>query len=841
MKQTKLFYIGLFVLAGFSMLSGNQPALAADLTGVRYRLSTPVVGSFANHTLDFRLTTTMASGALQVDLSELTSSFHDVTRDDIDLSWRGVSATLGESAGVGIWGVSLNRSSRAITFTYPVSGGTPIPAGSVVVVKIGTHATFQAQGSNRLVNASLSGSKTVAIATGSDAGSATVTLQTQTPSNRQMVNGVRANNIPIYVSAGRDSGSIALSLIAQGTVGASGTRIDSTAVVGGIFAPTDIRAVAIKESVIEITWRDNSQIELGYILERKHVKENSQTSFEAIALLDAGSTSYQDTNLPSEQTFLYRVRAYNEINFSEYATAAEISTIKIAVPIAPMAGLIPTLQRIVQAPPTPIREPVGETPSPQPKIQISAPSNVSSLQGVPRERSAFLTWDNPPETDLLYAQIQWSENRFPQSLTDGVTIFQGADSSYLDTNLPADKPAYYTVFAVNKYGLSSTGSFVQVTPYGPPPVIPATPPLVSPPASKQTVDIPSQEAPLDTVSPTPLEVTLSAPVSQVFSPQEQAVVQAVNTASNGAEHALSIVVSPQTLVTPYEVSVSPYSREQIKQIDETISVPQDKVVAGSTFYQIQLEQENEAVKAFRKPLMLRFRYSSDLIGFAQEDSLKVYYWNPLMSTWVIVPSRIDTEKKIIEAEVRHLSIFTVFGDKPKSSAQPQKVTVVSRTVVKKPKSAPLKPLALFDVTSFIRINGKNLTAPAGSEMQLCISRSLFSRTVHSLAVTIASSRYFLIYDLGKKCYVSKIITPVKKGEYPFSVKVVYVDDFTQTSDFTLTTTEQAKKNFLAEKMPNLPTPLQSFPLEFVFLIGIIGIVLIADLFIARRFYRRAQK
>ena len=85
-----------------------------------------------------------------------------------------------------------------------------------------------------------------------------------------------------------------------------------------------------------MTWRDNSGIERGFIVERREVKEGREESYEAIALLDQNSTSYRDTNLPPERQFQYRVRSYNDLTFSTYTTSGAIMTIKLAVPSAPL-------------------------------------------------------------------------------------------------------------------------------------------------------------------------------------------------------------------------------------------------------------------------------------------------------------------------------------------------------------------------------------------------------------------------------------------------------------------------------------------------------------------------
>ncbi len=94
-------------------------------------------------------------------------------------------------------------------------------------------------------------------------------------------------------------------------------------------APTSLRAEAVSNREIRLTWSDRSDNETGFKIERK--RENR--SFEEIATVRANTTSYNDTGLAEDTEYTYRVRAYNDAGNSSYSNEAGATT--ITVPQAP--------------------------------------------------------------------------------------------------------------------------------------------------------------------------------------------------------------------------------------------------------------------------------------------------------------------------------------------------------------------------------------------------------------------------------------------------------------------------------------------------------------------------
>jgi subtilisin family serine protease len=85
--------------------------------------------------------------------------------------------------------------------------------------------------------------------------------------------------------------------------------------------PTGL-AVALNNNNAILTWQDNSNIETGYIVERKVDNSN----WNVIARLPANTTSYTDNNLAS-MTYYYRVKAVYNTEESLYSNDASITVL----------------------------------------------------------------------------------------------------------------------------------------------------------------------------------------------------------------------------------------------------------------------------------------------------------------------------------------------------------------------------------------------------------------------------------------------------------------------------------------------------------------------------------
>jgi hypothetical protein len=82
-------------------------------------------------------------------------------------------------------------------------------------------------------------------------------------------------------------------------------------------APTNLTAIAVSSSQIDLNWTDNANNETGFKIERNSVP---------IDTVGANETSYSDTGLDPSTTYTYRVCAYNDVGNSDYSNSDSATT-----------------------------------------------------------------------------------------------------------------------------------------------------------------------------------------------------------------------------------------------------------------------------------------------------------------------------------------------------------------------------------------------------------------------------------------------------------------------------------------------------------------------------------
>jgi fibronectin type 3 domain-containing protein len=81
-------------------------------------------------------------------------------------------------------------------------------------------------------------------------------------------------------------------------------------------APTSLTAVPASATQINLAWKDNSNNESGFLIERK---TGAAGTFAQVAQVGPNVTSYMDTGLAAAATYVYRVRAANFGSNSPYS------------------------------------------------------------------------------------------------------------------------------------------------------------------------------------------------------------------------------------------------------------------------------------------------------------------------------------------------------------------------------------------------------------------------------------------------------------------------------------------------------------------------------------------
>lgn len=104
------------------------------------------------------------------------------------------------------------------------------------------------------------------------------------------------------------------------TVSTTGSAIDD------LGKPTNLVAVYREGStyIIDLSWNDNSTKEYGFIIERKEYENWQNNEFVEIKTLGPNSENYadDDPNLARGTQYIYRIKAYNAQDNSEYSNEA---------------------------------------------------------------------------------------------------------------------------------------------------------------------------------------------------------------------------------------------------------------------------------------------------------------------------------------------------------------------------------------------------------------------------------------------------------------------------------------------------------------------------------------
>lgn len=93
-------------------------------------------------------------------------------------------------------------------------------------------------------------------------------------------------------------------------------------------APSELVAITISASQIDLSWTDNSTDETGFKIERK---TGATGKYSRIATVGANATTYSNRGLTQSTTYYYRVRAYNASGYSAYSKEASATTL-VGVP-----------------------------------------------------------------------------------------------------------------------------------------------------------------------------------------------------------------------------------------------------------------------------------------------------------------------------------------------------------------------------------------------------------------------------------------------------------------------------------------------------------------------------
>jgi len=96
-------------------------------------------------------------------------------------------------------------------------------------------------------------------------------------------------------------------------------------------APSEVSAVVVSTSQIDLTWKDNADNEAGYKIERQ---AGADGAFAQVGTALENATAFSDAGLVAATLYTYRVRATNNFGDSAYSNVISLTTFS--------GGLVPT-------------------------------------------------------------------------------------------------------------------------------------------------------------------------------------------------------------------------------------------------------------------------------------------------------------------------------------------------------------------------------------------------------------------------------------------------------------------------------------------------------------------
>lgn len=110
---------------------------------------------------------------------------------------------------------------------------------------------------------------------------------------------------------------------------------------------------------------------------------------------------------------------------------------------------------------------MGQSGGSSSKLDTTPPPPITSFTATSGSSNVILNWVNPTDTDFIGLKILRQTTTYPTSITDGVVVYAGANTSYTDTTITNGTTYYYRAFSYdwdNNYNTTTDTQQISCTP-----------------------------------------------------------------------------------------------------------------------------------------------------------------------------------------------------------------------------------------------------------------------------------------------------------------------------------------------------------------------------------------
>lgn len=169
---------------------------------------------------------------------------------------------------------------------------------------------------------------------GNVAGETGYQIERSTTGTSWFLVGTTGANVTTYQSTGLSAGTTyyyrVRAVNADGASGYSATANARTNSPAGIAAaPSNLRAVAVSGTQVNLSWQDNSNNESRFVVQRS---ENNGLSYTTVTRVWSNVVTFSDTKVSRGKTYLYRVATENGFGTSAFSNVAVVATPSASAP-----------------------------------------------------------------------------------------------------------------------------------------------------------------------------------------------------------------------------------------------------------------------------------------------------------------------------------------------------------------------------------------------------------------------------------------------------------------------------------------------------------------------------